>query len=81
MPEAIADAELDALRLLTRAGRGISVHHYTVGQSVRIGSGPLAGVSGIIVWVKNQARVVVSIQMLQQAISAEVDADALESLN
>ena len=79
-PEPIADAEIEAVRQVTLAGRGLAAHDYTVGQSVRIGSGPLAGVSGIIVWVKNQARVVVSIEMLRQAVSAEVDVESLETI-
>jgi transcription antitermination factor NusG len=78
-PDPIPDAELDALMRVTREGRGLAVHHYTVGQTVRIGSGPLAGISGIVVWVKSQARIVVAIQILQQAVSAEVDAEALEA--
>jgi len=76
-PEPIPDAQIDAVRQLTESGKGLAVHDYTVGQPVRIGSGPLAGVSGVIVWVKSQARVVVAIEMLHQAVSAEVDAESL----
>jgi transcription antitermination factor NusG len=43
------------------------------GQRVRIDSGPLAGVQGILSDCRNAAHVVVSIELLQRSIAVQVD--------
>lgn len=44
-----------------------------VGQHVRIELGPLRGIEGVVMVVKNQQRLVVSVSLLQRAVSIEVD--------
>jgi len=45
-----------------------------VGQRVRIEFGPLRGVEGVVLMVKNQQRLVVSVSLLQRAVAVEIDA-------
>jgi transcription antitermination factor NusG len=48
------------------------------GARVRIKRGPLRDVEGILIRVKNQARLVVSIELLSQAVATEIDACDVE---
>jgi polysaccharide export outer membrane protein len=48
------------------------------GQTVRIMSGPLKGLEGIIVTSKGVSRVVISIKLLSRSIAVETDAATLE---
>ena len=48
-----------------------------VGERVRIGEGPLAGVIGVVTRVKNQERLIVSVEMLMRSVAVDIDALAL----
>ena len=50
----------------------------TVGQRVRIKSGALAGVEGIVIRKKSGFRVVLTLSLLMQSIAIEVDGDDVE---
>jgi transcription antitermination factor NusG len=43
------------------------------GQRIRIERGPLAGVEGIVVELKNSFRLVASVTLLQRSVSVEID--------
>ena len=43
------------------------------GDRVRVRTGPLAGTEGFFVRVKNRCRIIVAIQLLQQAVAVEMD--------
>ena len=45
----------------------------SIGQNVLIQSGPLRGIEGLLLRVKNQQRLVVSISLLQRAVAVEID--------
>jgi transcription antitermination factor NusG len=51
------------------------------GDWVRVKSGPLEGVEGILVRKKNAYRLVLSVEMLGKAAAVEVDAVQVERLN
>lgn len=51
------------------------------GQRVRVRSGPLAGIEGFYVRAKNHYRMIVSIQLLQQAVAVEMDVSNLQFIN
>jgi transcription termination/antitermination protein NusG len=46
-----------------------------VGERVRVERGPLRGLEGVVVLVKNVRRLVVSVSVLQRAVAVEIDAD------
>jgi transcription antitermination factor NusG len=70
----ISDTEIAALRKAAESPRGIQPHPYlTAGCRVRIKSGPLGGVQGVLVRRKNTCRVVVSVELLAQSASVEVN--------
>jgi len=76
----IPDAEIDLLRKQLPL-RKIEPHPYlAVGTKVKIASGPLAGACGILLRKKSGLRVVLSVDLIQQSVAVEVDANEIEPL-
>jgi transcription antitermination factor NusG len=77
----LPDEEIEALR------SGAHIRHaephplLTVGQRARIRSGALAGMEGIVVRKSNSLRIVLTLDLIMQSISVEVDGEELEPLN
>jgi len=79
-PEPIPDEQIEAVRRIV-AGRPFAVHPLLrEGAPVRVIRGPLKGVEGLFVRSKSAGRLVVSLPLLSQSISAEIDADDIEPL-
>jgi transcription antitermination factor NusG len=77
-PAAVEDAEIDAVRLCLKVGHNPESHPFLqVGELVRVTSGALAGIQGIVTRHKNRCRVVVSIALLHQSMSVEIDSELL----
>jgi transcription antitermination factor NusG len=80
-PTPLPDAEIETLRA------GLHLRHaephplLTVGQRARIRSGALAGMVGVVVRKKNNLRVVLTLDLIQQSVAVEVDGSELESVN
>jgi len=57
----------------------IEPHPYLkVGERVRIVTGSMAGVEGILVRKKNQFRFILTLDAIMRSVAVEVDADDLE---
>lgn len=79
-PAAISEAEIEALRRV-EALRALEPHPYLqYGDRVRVVSGPLEGIEGILVRKKNQLRLVLSVELLEKSAAVEVDASAVERI-
>jgi len=77
-PAPVPDAEIDSIRRLVTSELPYNPHPYLkVGRRVHVRSGPLEGCEGILTRKKGLTRIVLSIQLLQQSVSAEVDADCV----
>jgi len=50
------------------------------GDRCRVTAGPLAGMEGIMVRKRNNAKLVLNVEILGQAVATEIDADLLEPL-
>jgi transcription antitermination factor NusG len=81
-PAPIAAAEIDNLRTLVAANPLLVPWPYLhAGQKVRIVRGPLAGVEGFVVRAEKSAlRVVVSVDLLQRSVAAEIDRDCIGAI-
>ncbi len=80
-PAALPDKEIEALRTGLAAQLRTEPHPYlTVGRRVRVKSGPLEGVEGILIRKKNACRVVLSLDLIMKSASVEVDASDLERI-
>jgi transcription antitermination factor NusG len=76
VPAAIEHSEISAIRLAVSVATARPWTYLAVGERVRVKSGAMAGVEGVLIAVKNQYRLVLSISMLQRSIAVEVnDAD------
>jgi transcription antitermination factor NusG len=81
-PAVICPDEMDALRRTAESGLRVEPHPFLkCGDRVRVKSGPLAGVEGILLRKKNLSRLVVSVEMLGKAASVEIDGFLVERIN
>jgi transcription antitermination factor NusG len=70
----VAEEEITALRLAVSSGMPKQPWPYLeVGQRVRVNYGTLAGLEGILVNVKGNHRVVLSVTLLQRSVALEVE--------
>ena len=77
----IPQAEIDAVRQVIKRGVSVEPHDYLrCGDRVRVRSGPLEGIEGVMVRKKNQARLVISVELLQKSAAVEVDVSMVEPL-
>jgi len=76
----LPDAEVDALRAGLHMRQAEPHPLLTVGQRARIRSGALAGMEGIVVRKKNSLRVVLTMDLIMQSVSVEVDGSELEQV-
>jgi transcription antitermination factor NusG len=73
-PAPLPDAEIEMLQHQLSQSLGLQPHPFlTVGRRVRVHSGPMAGVEGILVRKKDQFRIVVSIELIQRSVAMEID--------
>ena len=81
-PVPVPDIEIESLKTLVANAAEVLPHEYLdVGQRVRVSSGPLNGLEGIVSDVKSQRRIVVSITLLQRSVAAEIDTFTVEPLS
>jgi transcription antitermination factor NusG len=79
-PAPLPDFEVEKLRTGLDPMRAEPHPLVTVGQHVRIKTGALAGVEGIVIRKKSGIRVVLTLSLLMQSIAIEVDGDDVEFL-
>lgn len=73
-PTPIAHSEVTAVRSIVNSGTPCQPHPFLrVGQKVRLESGPLADLEGILVGKRGAHRLVVSVGLLQRSVAAEID--------
>ena len=72
----VDDSEIESIRIVISSGARTSPHEFLrSGQTVIINAGPLAGLKGILLYVKTTVRVVVSVALLQRSLCVEVEAE------
>jgi transcription antitermination factor NusG len=78
-PIPIEQADIDSVRQLIERGSKVARHPFLkTGDWVRVRTGPLAHLEGILTRLKGAFRLVLSVELLQQSASVEVDAAAVE---
>src|SRR4029077_9099496 len=78
-PAEVPEEEICAVRQLAEKAQRVEPHPFLrSGDRVRVKSGPLMGVEGILVRKKNLFRLVVSVEILGKSAATEVDASAVE---
>jgi transcription antitermination factor NusG len=80
-PLPVDPGEISAVRQIVASGVYSEPAQFDpVGRAVRIEKGPLAGLEGTVINVKNSLRLIVSVTLLRRSVSAEVDRDWLRIL-
>jgi transcription antitermination factor NusG len=78
-PQAIEADEIDAIRTAVLSGMKCEPHPYVrVGQRVRITEGVLSGLAGFVVYIKNERRLILSVELLMRSVSVELDSTTVE---
>jgi transcription antitermination factor NusG len=81
-PAAIPREEIDAVRRAVESGSRVEPHPLLkCGERVRVKCGPLVGIEGILARKKNLYRLVLSVEMLGEAVAVEVDAFLIERVS
>ena len=78
-PTPLDDQEIEAIRIVVGSGREAQPHPFVrVGYKVRLVGGPLHGLEGLLLDMKNGRRVLVSVSLLQRSVAVEIDRENLE---
>jgi transcription antitermination factor NusG len=81
-PATIPGHEIEAIRKCVSDPAKVAPHPYLRGgDSIQVQSGPLAGVAGILVRMKDSFRLVVSVEILGRAAAVEIDASCVRKTN
>ncbi len=78
-PAVIPEVEIDAVRRMVESSLRVEPHPFLkCGDWVRVRSGPLQGLEGILVRKKNLLRLVLSVEVLGRSAAVEVDVCMVE---
>jgi transcription antitermination factor NusG len=82
IPAPIDDSEIQAVSLCMERGITLEPHPFLeVGDRVRVRSGMLEGLEGLISRCKNERRLIVPISLINQSVAVEIDVQLLEPLS
>jgi transcription antitermination factor NusG len=75
----VPESDVAGIRKIVESSARVEPHRFLKsGEFVQISRGPLAGVQGILTRIKNNYRVVLSVDVLQRGIAVEVDLSMIE---
>jgi transcription antitermination factor NusG len=78
-PATLRAEEIEELRQRLSVARGVEPHPYLrKGRRVRVRSGPMQGLEGIVVRRKDRCRVVFSLDLIMRSVAVEIDEMDLE---
>lgn len=81
-PAAIPDAEIEAVRRAVQTRLQLEPWPFLrCGDRVRVTSGPLVGIEGIVIRQKSSCRLVLSVELLEKSIAVELDGTSLERIS
>jgi len=79
--EPVPNSEIEAIQRILQANVPLLAHPLLrEGALVRIRRGPLKDLEGLLVRIKSQTRLVLSVELLSRSVSTEVDASDVEPL-
>lgn len=73
LAESIPDAQIETIRIACDANQQLTPAPYRTGETVRVRSGPFAGCEAVVDRL-NKRRLILRIDVLQRAVSLEIDA-------
>jgi transcription antitermination factor NusG len=80
-PLSIPDEEIAAVETLLKSKLYAEPWPYlSEGHRIRIEHGPLTGLEGVVIKIKDRWRIVVSVTLLQRSVAAEVERDWIRNI-
>ena len=80
-PTPVPVEDIEAIRACLSGSHAVEPHRYLqCGQRVRVLSGPLAGLTGIVVRQKNGTRFVISLELLKRSVAVEINVSDFDPL-
>jgi transcription elongation factor/antiterminator RfaH len=79
-PAQLSDFEIETLRSGLHLQKFEPYRGLAIGQKVRISDGALQGLEGVLVRNANGLRVVITVNLIQQSVAVELDADTVEPI-
>jgi transcription antitermination factor NusG len=77
-PEPVNDTEIASMRTVALAGCSVQPWPFLrLGQRIRMQSGPLTGIEGIFLRVQDEDHLIVSVTLLQRAVSVVIEGDSV----
>lgn len=76
-PLPVDEMELEGVRRMVALGGALPCPYIAAGDTVIVERGALAGLQGILLRVKDDFRLVVSLTLLQRSVAVEVDRDSV----
>jgi transcription antitermination factor NusG len=81
-PVALANEEIETLRMIVKRRIPAAPHPFlTTGCKVRITRGPLVGMQGVLLRTKGRVRLLLSIDLIRQSATVEVDSADVEPVS
>jgi transcriptional antiterminator NusG len=82
VPTPVDDKEIESLKMINGENAACEPWPYLeIGQKVRIQSGTLCGLEGILLEVRKECRLILSVSLLQRSVAVEVDRDCVEAVS
>lgn len=82
IPAPIDDSEIEAVRICIERGAALEPYPFLeIGDRVRVRSGVLEGLEGLISRCKDERRLIVPISLINQSVAVEIDVQFLEPLD
>jgi transcription antitermination factor NusG len=77
-PDPVDNNEIASIRTVALAGRSVQPWPFLkVGQRIRLQSGPLTGAEGIFLRIQDEYHLIVSVSLLQRAVSVVIENEAV----
>ena len=74
IPATIPESQLNAIRFVLKEKKDVErIDYLTPGQKIEVIQGPLKGITGILINVKNRHRLALRLDSIMQAISVDID--------
>jgi transcription antitermination factor NusG len=80
IPAVIPESQIDSLSRAITLGRAEPHVYLHSGTRVRVTAGPLVGLEGIVVEIKNRVQVIVSFEWMARSVAVSLDAADMETL-
>jgi len=79
-PAAVPDSQIEYLNRAISLGKAQPHTYLHSGKRVRVTAGPLVGLEGIVVEIKNQVQVIVSFEWMCRSVAVSLDPAEIEAL-